>query len=402
MKVQIWPGKAKGTVTAPPSKSMAHRMLIGAGMAKGISRVEHIAFSEDIQATLGILQSLGADITMEGQTVTIQGIGNQVFRNTKELECRESGSTLRFFIPLLLTQKGETCFKGAKRLLERPLGIYENICKEQKIVFCKEENQLILEGKLCPGTFQVEGNISSQFITGLLYALPLLEGDSQVDIIPPVESKAYIDMTLEVLKMCQIQVIQDGNRFWIPGNQTYQPIEGKVEGDYSNAAFLEAWNLIGGQVKVEGLETVSLQGDRIYRQYFQELKEGTPTLDISECPDLGPILMGMAACLHGATLTGTRRLKMKESDRGTVMAEELQKFGILCKIEDNQITVCEGDLQVPTEPLDSHNDHRIAMTLSLLASLTGGVIKDAQSVKKSYPDYFEMIEQLGIQIERQD
>lgn len=402
MRVQIWPGKAKGTVMAPPSKSMAHRMLIGAGLAKGTSRVEHIALSEDIQATLGILQSLGAEITMEGQSVIIRGIGNRPFKNTKELECRESGSTLRFFLPLLLTQKGEVGFRGAKRLLERPLGIYENICREQKIRFCREEQQLTLEGKLCPGTFQVEGNISSQFITGLLFALPLLEEDSQLEMLPPVESRAYIDMTLEVLRMCQIQVIQEGNRFKIPGNQTYQPILGNVEGDYSNAAFLEAWNLLGGDVKVEGLKANSLQGDQVYREYFQELKAGNPRLDISECPDLGPILMGMAACLHGATLTGTRRLKMKESDRGTVMAEELKKFGILCKIEENQITVCPGDLQTLTEDLDSHNDHRIAMTLSLLASLTGGKIEDAQSVKKSYPDYFDTIEQLGIQIERQD
>ena len=175
-----------------------------------------------------------------------------------------------------------------------------------------------------------------------------------------------------------------------------------VEGDYSNAAFLDAFNLIGGNVQVEGLKEESLQGDKIYRQYFQALLEEEACLDISECPDLGPILMGMAAANRGATFTGTRRLKIKESDRGAVMAEELQKFGIQVDVMENHIVVHSGKLHEPEMPLNSHNDHRIAMTLATLCTLTGGVIEDCMAINKSFPSYYKVIEKLGIYVKIED
>ena len=399
MKLAIVPGKANGTIMAPPSKSMAHRMLMGAGLAKGKSVVENIDLSEDVKATLGILKALGCEYTVENRTVAITGIGGKTLVTTEELDSKESGSTLRFFIPLLLTGGEKAVFKGAKRLLERPLEIYENICKEQGIFYERGEGILCLNGKLAPAHFKVPGNISSQFITGLLYALPLLEGDSIIEVLPPVESKAYIDMTLEALTYYGIKVYREENTYKIPGNQIYQARDGAVEGDYSNAAFLEAFNLIGGNVEVNGLREDSLQGDQIYKTYYEKLKEENPMMDISECPDLGPILMGMAAALHGAKFTGTKRLKIKESDRGTVMAEELKKFGIETEVLENEITVFPGILRKPDVELSSHNDHRIAMTMATLCSITGGVIDGAESVRKSFPNYFETIQSLGIRLE---
>lgn len=401
MKVTITPSRASGCVLAPPSKSMAHRMLMGAGLAGGTSVVDNIELSEDIKATLGILEALGAQYQIEDRKVIMQGVGGKRLQTTQKLDSNESGSTLRFFIPLLMSGGEKAEFTGAKRLFDRPLGIYEEICNEQGIQFNKYETGLTVEGQLQAGHFKVQGNISSQFITGLLFALPLLEEDSALEVLPPVESRAYIDMTLEALETFGIEIKQEGNIFYVAGNQTYQAKDVTVEGDYSNAAFLDAFNLIGGSVKVTGLREDTLQGDKVYQTYYEVLKEEEPVMDISECPDLGPILMGMAAAGHGARFTGTRRLRIKESDRGAVMAEELAKFGIQVDVMENEIVVHKGTLTKPSEVISSHNDHRIAMTMATLCTITGGTIDGAESVRKSFPNYFDVIEQLGINVTRQ-
>lgn len=401
MKVTINPGRAQGNVIAPPSKSMAHRLLMGAGLSDGISVIQNIDLSEDIKATLGMLEALGAEYTIEDHKVTMKGIGGQKMQTEQVLDSKESGSTLRFFIPLVLTGGAAAEFTGAKRLFERPLGIYEDICKEQGILFEKGETGLKVEGQLQASHYKIPGNISSQFITGLLYALPLLEGDSVLEVLPPIESKAYIAMTKEALTTFGIEICQEENTYYIKGNQTYQAKDVIVEGDYSNAAFLDAFNLIGGSVNVSGLRADSLQGDQIYKEYYEVLKTDNPMMDISGCPDLGPILIGMAAALHGAKFTGTKRLKIKESDRGAVMAEELKKFGIQVDVMENEIIVHPGTLQQPKKVLSSHNDHRIAMTLATLCTLTSGVIEGAEAVKKSFPNYYETIETLGIHVTRE-
>lgn len=402
MKATIIPGKAEGTVLAPPSKSMAHRMLMGAGLSEGISVIQNIDLSEDIKATLGILEALGSEYSIEERTVTMEGIGGKKIEVSRVLDTKESGSTLRFFIPILLSGGGKSKLTGAKSLFSRPLGIYEEICKEQGIFFQKTEDSLEIDGQLKAAHYKVPGNISSQFITGLLYALPLLKGDSVLEVIPPVESKAYIEMTLEALETYGIQVDRKENTYYIAGDQKYHAVNGMVEGDYSNAAFLDAFNLIGGHVQVEGLKEDSLQGDKIYHSYYQALMSDNPVMDLAECPDLGPILIGMAAANGGAIFTGTRRLKIKESDRGTVMAEELKKFGIRVEVLENQIVVYPGRLQEPKEILDSHNDHRIAMTLATLCTVTGGTIDGCMAVNKSFPGYYDTIQKLGIQVKIED
>ena len=406
MRATITPGKAVGTTLAPPSKSMAHRMLMGAGLADGTSVIHNIDLSEDIKATLGILEALGARCQMEEEGLTkkvvIEGIGGKRVQAQQTLDAKESGSTLRFFIPILLTGGGKSRLTGAKSLFARPLGIYEEICREQQISFLKTADSLELDGQLQAAHYKVKGNISSQFITGLLFVLPLLEADSVLEVIPPIESKAYIEMTLETLGLYGIAVKREENIFYIFGNQKYRPLEGTVEGDYSNAAFLEVFNLAGGNVNVEGLKENSLQGDKIYQVYFQTLLEENPEMDIAECPDLGPVLMGIAAAKNGAVFTGTKRLKIKESDRGAVMAEELLKFGIQVDVEENRIVVHKGTLHKPSEFLSSHNDHRIAMTLTFLCTITGGVVDGCEAVRKSFPGYYDVIEKLGIRVVREN
>ena len=211
MRVSITPSKARGKIFAPPSKSMAHRMLIGAGLAEGESIIENVDLSEDIKATLGIIQGLGGTYRVEDGKVLVTGIGGKTARSNQSLDSKESGSTLRFFIPIVLAQGGAYKFTGATRLFERPLDIYEQMCKEQSIVFEKSQNGLFVEGQLQPKHYKIPGNISSQFITGLLYALPLLAEDSILEVLPPIESKAYISMTLEALQTFGIQVKKEGN-----------------------------------------------------------------------------------------------------------------------------------------------------------------------------------------------
>ena len=399
MKAIIKPGAARGAVSAPPSKSMGHRMLICAGLSGGPCRVEGIIPSEDMLATLDCLSALGVEYDWQGDTVTLRG--RDVFSSPKEpVCCRESGSTLRFFVPLFLLGKQKVTLTGKGRLMERPLEVYQNLCRERTLLFGREEDKLYVRGPLQPGLYSLPGDVSSQFVTGLLFALPLMEAGSVISLTPPVESRPYIEMTRQAQALFGVESVwTDENTLRVFGGQRYQPRDIRVEGDWSNAAFLEGFNLLGGSVQVENLIENSLQGDKIYKEYYKMLQNGCPTLDISQCPDLGPVLMALAAAGQGATLTGTRRLKIKESDRGAAMAQELAKLGVQCTLEEDRITIHGGQLKAPQEPLFGHNDHRVVMALSLLLSRVGGVIEDAQAVRKSFPGFFDIVHSLGIQVE---
>lgn len=403
MKVTFKPAKLYGTVLAPPSKSMAHRMLICGGLAhKGTSVIQGISRSEDVTATLNCLKTLGAEYEKEGDTVTIKGIDIRRSTPTKPLACNESGSTLRFFLPLCLLSGNEATLKGTEKLLSRPLSVYENICKEQQISYIKNEDSVSVKGVISAGDYKIPGNISSQFISGLLFALPLCEKDSTIDIIPPIESRSYLDLTIEALAEFGVVIEwQDERTLFIKGNQTYQPKNTSVEGDYSNAAFFDALRLFGHEVSVTGLSETSRQGDRAYLKCFELLSKGTPTIHIGDCPDLGPILMAIAAAKNGAVFTGTKRLKIKESDRGAAMASELAKFGVSVTVHEDSIVVYPLSFHAPTETLYGHNDHRIVMALATLLSMTGGTIDGAEAVKKSLPEYFERMKELGADLTSQ-
>lgn len=403
MKVTFKPAKLYGTVLAPPSKSMAHRMLICGGLAhKGTSVIQGISRSEDVTATLNCLKTLGAEYEKEGDTVTIKGIDIRRSTPTKPLACNESGSTLRFFLPLCLLSGNEATLKGTEKLLSRPLSVYESICKEQQISYIKNKDSVSVKGVISAGDYKIPGNISSQFISGLLFALPLCEKDSTIDIIPPIESRSYLDLTIEALAEFGVEIKwQDERTLFIKGNQTYQPKNTSVEGDYSNAAFFDALRLFGHEVSVTGLSETSRQGDKAYLKCFELLSKGTPTIHIGDCPDLGPILMAIAAAKNGAVFTGTKRLKIKESDRGAAMASELAKFGVSVTVHEDSIVVYPLSFHAPTETLYGHNDHRIVMALATLLSMTGGTIDGAEAVKKSLPEYFERMKELGADLTSQ-
>lgn len=399
MELKISKGRARGVVQAPPSKSMAHRMLLCAGLAEGESVVHNVAFSEDILATIDVLRAIGATCRIDGDTVTVTGADARQAHYDGVLSCRESGSTLRFCIPLLLLSGNEFTLTGKGRLLQRPQDVYVDLCERQGLLFERSADTIRLRGPLHSGEYVLPGDISSQFISGLLFALPLKRQDSTIHILPPVESRSYIDITIQALGTFGVQARwdeSDENTLLIPGGQRYLPREVTVEGDYSNAAFFGALAAFGDDVTVAGLQP-SLQGDRVYARCFEQLRQGMATIDVTDCPDLGPILMAAAAVLHGVVLTGTRRLRIKESDRGVVMAQELQKLGVHCSVQENTIEIFPG-IQPPERPLLGHNDHRIVMSCAVLLTRTGGVISGAEAVTKSFPGFFDRLRELGIEV----
>lgn len=396
---EIFKSTAHGEVQAPTSKSMAHRYLICAALANGTSRIKGVTFSQDVLATLDCLKALGAKIQVSGDEVTLTALKSLCLQSEETFFCRESGSTLRFILPLLLLSDVKQTLSGSERLLERPQDVYEKLCMENGLMFKKSKEGITVCGKLKAGEYFVKGDVSSQFITGLMFALCAADGKSKIHIIPPFESASYVNMTIASLTDFGAQIdIENDLTICIDGTIRLNPREITVEGDYSGSAFLDALTLLGGDVKVGGLRSDSLQGDMIYKKYFTLLDYGSPCLDVSDCPDLAPILMAVAAAKHGATLLGTRRLKIKESDRGQVMAQELSKFGADIKLFENEIVIHKAKLHQPSETLLGHNDHRIVMSLAVLGTLYGCKIDGAQAVDKSFPDFFEKIKQLGVEV----
>ena len=399
MIAEVYKSKASGEIVARSSKSYMHRALIGGALSSGETVIENIADSEDITATIECLKQIGATFKFSGNTLKIQGVPPGKNKNALSLFANESGSTLRFLIPVSLLYSDSVEFTGSKRLLERPQTVYEELFPRKNCFIKRNENNITVGGSLTGGVYECKGNISSQFLTGLLFTLPLLKEDSEIKLTISLQSSPYIDLTLEILNEFGISIERPDERtFKIKGNQKFKPTKLYCEGDWSNSAFLEAFNLIGGNVKVDGLNINSTQGDKIYREYFEKLKQGTPTLDITDCPDLAPILMTMATLLNGAVLKGTSRLKIKESDRGEVMKNELLKFSADITVLEDEIIIKKADLKTPTENLCGNNDHRIAMSLTVISSVFSGVIENAECVNKSYPLFFDDCEKLGIKL----
>ncbi len=397
MKVTVNPSKACGHVVAPPSKSMAHRALIcGALSEKSI--IKNVAFSKDIEATIGCLKALGAAVEINDDTVQIGNLRLSEIPDGTVLDCNESGSTLRFLLALCMACGKQVTLKGATRLFERPLTVYEDIAKKQNIRFEKTANSVTVCGSMLGGEYIVPGNVSSQFISGLLFLLPLLSGESKITVESPFESASYVDLTVASLRDFGVEISRSENTFYVKGDSLYKPVNYTVESDCSNAAFLEAFNYLGGSVEVEGLNPKTLQGDRVYKEIFEGLKMGEKQFDLSDCPDLAPVCFALSAVYGGAEFTGTKRLKLKESDRAEVMKCELAKFGIEVEISENSVEIKKGELKQPETSLYSHNDHRIAMALTLLLTLTGGSLEGAEAVAKSYPDFYEKISSLGIDL----
>ena len=326
MNVTIKPGKLSGTITPPPSKSQAHRAVIAAALAEGESRIRNIGVSQDISATMDCMAALGAQIRLQGDVAVIRGAGRAERKRLPELPCGESGSTLRFLIPVALALAGGGVFRGQGRLMRRPQDPYFEIFREKGIAFSLEHDTLKIKGTLTPGIYRLPGNVSSQFVTGLLYALPLLEGDSVIVLTTELESAGYIDMTIDVLWQFGVTVEQTAGGWRVPGRQIYRSAETAVEADYSQAAFYLAAAGMGNPLQIVGMNPSSRQGDRVMGDLARRLSEpGETSLDVRGCPDLVPALAALAALRRGETtrIIHAGRLRLKESDRLVSVGEVL-------------------------------------------------------------------------------
>lgn len=399
MKVKILPSKTSGEVSAPPSKSFAHRYLIGSVLSRGKCVIKNIADSDDISATLSCIEQLGGSVTKDGNIVTVIPTNEKQIENAV-FDCKESGSTLRFFIPVVLATGAKNCtFLGRERLLARGIKEYEKLFENSDVKIKSDEKSIEVNGTLSAGNYEISGEVSSQYTTGMLFALSRLSGKSTLKITGNAESRAYVDMTIKVLKDFGADITEtEKNFFEINGKGRLSPGEFTVEGDWSNAAFLIALSSLVGTISVSGLNENSVQGDRFCTAAFDALDGENAEIDLKDCPDLAPILFSYAAYKNGGKFINTRRLRVKESDRANVMAEELKKFGANVKVYENSVEIEKTQLKPPIVPLCGHNDHRIVMALSVLAAVFGAEIDGAEAVNKSYPDFFRVIKKAGVNV----
>ena len=425
MKIKIHAGKPlaeNAVVQAPPSKSLSHRAVLCAGLARGVSVVDNLEYSQDVTVTLDGVAQVCARVRREEHSARIEGHGGFA-TVVRPVFCGESGSTLRFFIPVFSLTGQKVHFTGAGRLFKRPMGIYKDIFESQRLQFEQTEDGITIQGALSAGEFTLPGNVSSQFISGLLFALPLLYHDSKVHITAPFESRSYVELTLGVMRDFGVQARwseTEPDTLLIPGGQTYRNRSYTVEGDYSQAAFFAVLGALAGGVTITGLRPDSCQGDaaildilqccgaRFTRSgstvSFAKSELAATDIDLADCPDLGPILMVLGCFCKGTThITNAARLRLKESDRIAAMEQELGKFGAKITSTENDVYIEGTALSCPGE-LYGHNDHRVVMSLAVCALAAGlpVVIDDAQAINKSWPDFFRVLEKTGAELEETD
>lgn len=420
--IEIKPGKLSGSLEIPPSKSVSHRAIISAGLAIGESRISNVLLSEDMIATCEAMEALGAKIKYEKEanhrhTLIIKGC-DELKLNSREIDCNESGSTLRFIIPILLLQEERVVVTGKGRLVSRPMAPYYQLFKEKSIAFEHQtEGQdlpLSLKGRLTPGVYALDGSVSSQFITGLLFALPLLPGDSVIEITSTLESKPYVEITLEVLKSFGVTIVnEDNQRFYVKGNQCYKPCDYRIEGDFSQGAFWLVGGTIGETLQCKDLNLSSKQGDKVIVGIIEAmggdldigpediLAKHTKThgmvIDVSQCPDLVPVLGVLGSLSTGTTtIVNGERLRYKESDRLMATADVLNTLGGKVT-ETSDGLIIQGVRNFTGGRVKSHNDHRIAMAVAIasIASSEKIILEGAEAVNKSYPHFWEDFEKMG-------
>ncbi len=412
MDITITPGRLAGAVTPPPSKSQAHRLLIAAALAHGESVISHVALSQDIEATIRCLEELGAGFSWAGDTVTVRGMGANAMSPLRRmayprLDCGESGSTLRFLIPIALAVRGGGIFTGRGRLMERPLKPYFDLFDEKGIFYEQKDGVLTVAGMLTPGEYRLPGDVSSQFFTGLLFALPLLNGPSAIIPTTPLESEGYIRMTLQAMGQFGVEMpvtMSLPPHYHPQGNQTYRAADASVEADWSQAAFWYAAMYLW-DVDVQGMNLRSAQGDRVMADYYDRFFMWADSFDLSNCPDLAPPLAVMAALRSGGggtRLTNAARLRLKESDRLASVTAVLRALGADVTEGPDFLEIRGRETLAGGVTVDSFNDHRIAMMAAIAATkcVKPVTITGAQCVAKSYPGFWEDLERLGGKIER--
>lgn len=399
MDITIMPSKLSGKLSIPASKSCAHRALICAALADGKSVISGVSMSKDIEATIGSMTALGAEFEVNGSEITVYGITSPSEKAV--IDCCESGSTLRFVIPIAAALGTEAEFIGRGRLPKRPINIFIRELGCKGVNFLTDTMPYKTAGKLCGGTYSIEGDVSSQFVTGLLFALPLLEEDSEIVLTSHLESRPYVDITVDMLRKYGIAVEEGESFYRIKGGQKYTPHDEKIEGDYSQAAFFYVANAIGSDVELENLNAESVQGDKrildIISQTCSDGSIGSFRADCSDIPDLVPILAVLAAFGSGeSVIYNAQRLRIKESDRLETTAAMLNNLG-----GDVEVTA-DGLIIRPTGRMhggtvESFGDHRIVMAAAVAATAVDGevVIRGAEAVEKSYPDFINDYKMLG-------
>lgn len=413
MDIVLSPSKLNGTVTAPPSKSDAHRAIICAALSGGVCKIAPVALSQDIKATIACIEALGASAKIKGDELTVDGSGT-FSKSSAKLNCGESGSTLRFFVPVAAAGGIETEFTGRGSLLNRPVGLFADIFPKAGVK-CVTDGALPLKirGKLKAGTFEVPGNISSQFITGLLLALPLLENDSKIVLTTKLESEGYIDMTLACMRKFGVTVERTSYGWFVKGAQKYKSRNYRTDGDWSQAAFFLAAGAVSGDITVDGVDINSPQGDKEIVNLLKkfgadvEVKNNSVRvkksklkgirIDASQIPDLVPVLSVLAGAANGITeIYGAQRLRIKESDRLKTTAGLLNSIGGKA-VEKSDGLKIYGTGGFKGGKADGSNDHRIVMSASV-AALCGEkevIVTDKESINKSFPNYFEEYKKLG-------
>ena len=421
----IEPGRLAGTAAVPPSKSAAHRAVVCAALAAGTSHIGNVEFSQDILATLGAAQQLGAKVERGEHELTITGRGNAdgFATITRPVFCNESGSTLRFILPLFSLTAQKVRFTGAGRLFDRPQAIYQMLFERQGLQFEQTPEGITIFGRLRPGGFTLPGDVSSQFISGLLFAAPLMESESSIEVLAPYESRSYVDMTVDALQQFGVKVTSRARKngsvmYRVAAPQRYTASDFAVEGDYSQAAFLAVLGCVIGGITVTGLNPDSQQGDKVILDIlkrcggkFKPVEGGyhfdrsllkATEIDLADCPDLGPILFTLGCFCSGETvIRNAGRLRLKESDRIDAMRDELQKMGARIDVEGDSVHIQGVALHAPNAPLSGHNDHRIVMALAVAAIASGlpALLCGAEAVDKSWPAFWNVLRSLGAKIE---
>ena len=401
MDIRISPSKLKGELNVPASKSSAHRSIICASLADGVSHLSGVTMSKDIEATIGAMTALGAEFEVNGGDITVKGSGG---KNVEKclVDCNESGSTLRFIIPIAAAVGTESEFRGRGRLPQRPIDIFIRELGKNGVNFDYHNTMpFTVSGGLRSGRFEIEGNVSSQFITGLLFALPLLGGDSEIVLISHLESRPYVDITIDTLRRFGVIAEETADGFFVRGGQKYHPHDEKIEGDYSQAAFFCVANALGSQVELHNLNENSVQGDKKILEIIHDMcyngSIGSYNADCSDIPDLVPILAVLGAFgSEKSVIYNAKRLKIKESDRLETTAALLNGLG-------GDVTVTDDGLIIrPTGAMhggivDGFGDHRIVMAAAIAATCIDGevVIRGAEAAEKSYPAFFDDYKMLG-------
>lgn len=408
MDLRIIPKKLSGRVVVPPSKSVAHRMIIAAALADGTSTVSNLSPSVDILSTMDCMRALGAEIDFEADTAVIKGIYKKI-PDKAVLNCNESGSTMRFLIPVACALGVNAEFVGSGKLPQRPITPFTEEFPKHGITFdfSRAESGASLpcsvSGGLTGGRFEIDGGLSSQFITGLMLALPLLSGDSEIVLTSALNSKPYVDITLGVLRDFGVEISETEGGYFIKGNQRPKPFSGRVEGDYSQAAFFRVANSLGSELEILGLSKNSLQGDRIIMDICDRFDKdrGSFEIDGSDIPDLVPILTVLACFCRGTSrITNVARLRFKESDRLSVPAECLNAIGGSVTVYEDSLEI-RGVESLRGGEISGSNDHRIPMSLAIAATMCEQplLIRGAECVRKSFPDFFDVYGSLGGDVE---